>query len=148
MARARHPLAVVQLIKSSRNQERPTIWGPRMFCENRVLSLSEQQRWIHNMKHRFAESVDDAVAKWQSLNIPSTVLFCLPDQEFQKRQKSLLDAVDTCFQGCKSYLESQGILEVTQGFQHGGCDRGTTSTKKLSFPEWLAFMNNGTTPDS
>ena len=118
----------------------------RVFCKQRAQNLSEQQNWIHSIKESFAESVDDAVAKWQMANISSSDLLRLPDQEFLERQASLLDAVDGFMQQYKTFSESQGNYNISQGFQHGGLDRKITIEHRPSFSEWLAFMRDGTTP--
>ena len=78
-----------------------------------------QYQWVHGIKVLFAQIVDGAVMLWQRGNILTTDLFRLPEQEFQKKQASLVDAVEELLQKEKSFQESQGSFESKAGFGDG-----------------------------
>ena len=76
-----------------------------------------QYQRVHNIKVLFAQVVDGAVMLWQRGNTLTTDLFRLPEQVFQKKQASLLDAVEELLQKEKAFQESQGSFEIKGGFR-------------------------------
>ena len=74
---------------------------------------------VHGINVLFAQVVDAAVMFWQRCNILTTDLFRLPEQDFQKKQASLLDAVEEFLQKEKAFQKSQGSFEFKAGFSGG-----------------------------
>ena len=95
-------------------------FGGTKVCSNmKAKETGGQYQRVHNIKVLFAQVVDGAVMLWQRGNILTTDLFRLPAQEFQKKQASLLDAVEELLQKEKAFQESQGSFESKRGFRDG-----------------------------
>ena len=118
--------------------------GTRVFCKTRADNMGGQRKWIHTIKENFAESVDNAMAKWQRSNVSSSDLLRLPEHEFQKEQASLLNAVDDFLHRRKVCQEAHDIFNVSEGFKHGIYDREFTSSALGSVsPEGGATLSDG-----
>lgn len=91
----------------------------KVWCLKRAKETGGQYKTVHDIKVLFAQVVDCAVMFWQRANILTTDLFRLPEQEFQKKQASLLDAVEELLQKEKAFQESQGTFESKGGFSNG-----------------------------
>ena len=106
----------------------------KAFCKTRAENMGEQCTWIHQIQEGFAKNMEDAITGWQSGHIPTTKLLRLPEQEFQRKQSSLLDAVDQSLQLYKMIQESEGRFDVKEGFPHGAHGRKFTSAAHGKIP--------------
>ena len=97
------------------------VWGNMMAKET-----GGQYQRVHNIRVFFAQVVDAAVMLWQRGNILTTDLFRLPEQDFQKKEASLLDAVEELLQMEKAFQESQGSFQC-KGRLTGGFEKEFTS---------------------
>ena len=94
----------------------------KIFSRTRADNMGKQHKWIHGIKEDFAEHVDGAVALWQRDDCSSVDLLCLAEDEFQKKQASLLVCVGVFLQQYKDFQEWRGGFNVNQGFKYEGLD--------------------------
>ena len=93
--------------------------GTKVWSNMEAKKRGGQYQWVYGIKVLFAQVVDGAVMLWQRGDILTTDLFRLPEQEFQKKQASLLDAVEELLQKEKALQESRGSFESKAGFRDG-----------------------------
>lgn len=138
------PVTPWQLYSASRVQgikEVVPFGGTKIFCKKRAKTLSKQQQWNNAIKEHFAYFVDKVVTWWQKRNISLADLLHLPEQEFQRRRASLLDAVKEFLKLVKTFQVSNRAFTVSEGFQHEGFDRNFTSSA-------LGFLPGRSLPSS
>ena len=92
--------------------------GIKVWCNMDTEKRGGRYKWVCGIKVLFAQVVDGAVMLWQKGNMLTTNLFRLPEQDFQKKQASLIDSVEELLQKEKASQESQGSFE-TEGFKDG-----------------------------
>ena len=91
----------------------------KVWYYKRANDIGGQYEWVSCIHELFAEVLDGAVVFWQRSNITATNLVRLPEQEFQKKQASLLDAVEDLLERQKAFRKSQGMFELKGGFKDG-----------------------------
>ena len=91
----------------------------KAWCTKRAKETGGQYQMVHGIKVLFAQVVDGAVMLWQRGHILTTDLLRLPENDFHKKQASLLDAVEELLQKEKVFQESQGIFESKGRFRDG-----------------------------
>ena len=93
--------------------------GTRVWSNTEAKKMGGQHQWVHSIRMLFAQVVDGAVMLWQRGNMLTTDLFRLPEQDFQKKQASLLDAVEELLQREIAIQDSQRGFELKGGFRDG-----------------------------
>ena len=93
--------------------------GTKVWGNIKAKETGGQYQRVHDIEVFFAQVVDGAVMLWQRGNILTTDLFRLPEQDFQKRQASLLDVIEELLQKEKAFQESQGSFQCKGRFTGG-----------------------------